>query len=203
MGDNRVQLSRPDVVVVGASAGGVEAVTRLVHGLPGHLSAALLICLHVPSVGPSALPQILRRSGPLPAEHASDNQVIEPGRIYVAPPDVHLLVEGDRLRLSAGARENGHRPAVDPLFRSAARSLGARVIGVILSGVLDDGAAGLKAVKAAGGVAVVQDLDDAMYPTMPANAMAATAVDQVLTVEQMAEFIVTTSGRPSPGVGEA
>lgn len=189
-----LSVVRRDVVVVGASAGGVEAIIRLAKGLPADLPAAVLVCLHVPSVGSSALPQILRRSGALAAEHATDGRRLEHGRIYVAPPNLHLLLDGDRLTMSAGPRENGHRPAVDPLFRSAARSLGSRVIGVVLSGTLDDGAAGLRTIKACGGLAVVQAPDDAMYPDMPANAMAVTAVDQVLAVEQIAEFIVSTTG---------
>lgn len=188
-----------DVVVVGASAGGVEAISRLVKGLPGDLPAAVLVCLHVSSGSPSALPQILRRAGALPAEHAHDGAPVEHGHIYVAPPNQHLLLDGDRMTLSTGARENGHRPAVDPLFRSAARSMGPRVIGVILSGMLDDGAAGLWAVKSRGGLAVVQSPDDAAYAAMPANAIAATAVDRVLPVAEIAEFIVAATRNPIPG----
>ncbi|MEP7054691.1 MAG: chemotaxis protein CheB [Actinomycetota bacterium] len=183
-----------DVVVVGASAGGVEALRRLVAHLPVDLPACLVVVLHVPSSGPSAMPQILSRAGSLRAVHATSGDDLEAGVIYVAPPDRHVLIDGHRLRLSAGARENGHRPAIDPLFRSAAAALGARVMGVVLSGVLDDGAAGLLRVKAAGGLAVVQDPSDALYPAMPLNAMAAVKVDHMLPVEAIAALIVAMAG---------
>src|SRR5215210_2803005 len=147
---------RHDLIVIGASAGGVETLQRLVAVLPPDLPACLVVVLHVPSSGPSAMPRILSRAGALHATHASSGDVLRPGVIYLAPPDRHVLIDRHRLRLSAGAKENGHRPAIDPLFRSAA-ALGARVMGVILSGALDDGAAGLRRVKAAGGLAVVQD----------------------------------------------
>jgi two-component system chemotaxis response regulator CheB len=184
-----------DVIVIGASAGGVEALQRLVAPLPSDLAASILVVLHVHSSGPSALPQILSRAGKLPAVHATSGDRLEAGVIYIAPPGRHLLIDAARLRLSAGARENGHRPAIDPLFRSAA-VLGARVMGVILSGTLDDGAAGLLRVKAAGGLAVVQDPEQATYPAMPRNAIAATPVDYVLSVEAIAELIVDRAGTP-------
>jgi two-component system chemotaxis response regulator CheB len=185
-----------DVVVIGASAGGVEAITRVVKALPADLHAAVVVVLHMAATSPSALPRILARNCELPTSAAADGVVLETGRVYVSVPDRHLLVSGDRLILSAGPRENGHRPAVDPLFRSAARSLGSRVIGVVMSGVLDDGTAGLHVVKQAGGLAIVQDPDDALYPAMPINAMTATDVDQVLAAEQIAKYIVdqTTPG---------
>ena len=167
------------VVVIGASAGGVEATTRLVRRLPSGIKAPVLIAVHMSSNAPSALPGILSRAGDLEARHPADGEPMRNGVIYVAPPDHHLLVEGDVVRVVRGPRENGHRPAIDPLFRSAARHYGTRAVGVVLSGVLDDGSAGLCVLKQAGGVAVVQDPDDALYQPMPRNAMQATEVDHV------------------------
>ena len=128
-----------NIVVVGASAGGIEALQQIVRELPGNLAAALFVTVHFPETGTSLLPEILSRAGTLPAVHALDGEAIVPGRIYVAPPDYHLLMNDSTIRLSRGPRENGHRPAVDPMFRSAAVAYGARVIGVVLSGNQDDG----------------------------------------------------------------
>src|SRR4051795_11755056 len=168
-----------DLVVIGASAGGVDGLQELVRGLPPEFPAAILVVLHVPSTGTSVLPQILSRQGPLDAVFATDGTPYERGQIYVAPADHHLLVHDGRLRLSQGPRENGHRPAIDPLFRSAARAAGARCIGVVMSGLLDDGAAGLRFIKDHGGVAVVQDPEDAMFPSMPRAALDTTEVNGV------------------------
>jgi two-component system, chemotaxis family, protein-glutamate methylesterase/glutaminase len=178
-----------DIVVVGASAGGVEALRTLVAGLPEDFPAALFVVLHVPPTS-SVLPAILTRAGKLPAEHAHDGDSIEPGRIYVAPPDYHLLLEADVVRLERGPRENGHRPAIDPLFRTAAIRHGERVAGVILSGSLDDGIAGLAAVKRLGGAALVQDPEEALYPTMPKGAVEAGIADDVLPVAQISRRLV-------------
>ncbi|HEX8857201.1 MAG TPA: chemotaxis protein CheB [Thermoleophilaceae bacterium] len=186
---------RRDIVVVGASAGGVEALSRLVHGLERDNGlSSLFVVLHVMPTGTSVLPNILDRSGPLRAQVARDGAAIEPGNIYVAPPDRHMLIRDNRVRVTLGARENGHRPAIDPTFRSAAETYGPRVVGVILSGSLDDGAAGLAAVKRAGGLAVVQDPRDALYGDMPASAMAATSVDHVLDVDGIAALLNEVAG---------
>lgn len=174
-----------DVIVVGASAGGVEALRRLVGSLPADLSAAVFLVLHIPAQSPSLLPEILSRSGPLRALHPTDGEAIQHRRIYVAPPDHHLLVEDGFVRVVRGPRENRHRPAIDPLFRSAARAYGPRVVGVILTGSLDDGTAGLLAIKRRGGVAIVQDPDDAMYASMPRSALAHVDVDHVLVLSKI------------------
>ncbi len=174
-----------DIIVIGASAGGVEALITLVRGLPADLPAAVFVVLHMPAHSPSMLPTILDRSGPLPAVWAEDQQVIKPGQIYVAPPDHHLLLANGAVRVGRGPKENMHRPAIDPLFRSAARAYGSRVIGVVLSGMLDDGTSGLKAIKERGGVAVVQDPTDALFSSMPLSAIAHVAVDFVGPVSAM------------------
>ncbi|MCC5655929.1 chemotaxis protein CheB [Nostoc sp. XA010] len=181
-----------NIILVGTSAGGVEALTYLVKNLPPNLNAAVIIVLHVSSHGTSVLPKILSRAGNLPVSHAQDGEAIVHGWIYVAPPDYHLLVEEGYLRLTRGAKENRCRPAIDPLFRSAARTYGQRVIAVLLTGMLDDGTAGLMAVKMRGGMAIVQNPDDALFPDMPRNAI--NNVDDI-------DHIVPLSDIPSILVG--
>jgi two-component system chemotaxis response regulator CheB len=190
-----------DIVVVGASAGGVEALTQLVRALPADLPAALFVVCHIPPAVPSRLPQILSRQGPLPAAHPRDGEPIRPGRIYVAPPDYHLRLTPGLVRLGHGPRDNRHRPAIDPLFRSAARAYGPRVVGVVLSGTLSDGSAGLLAVRNAGGVAVVQDPEEAEMSFMPRSAQEIAGADYVLPASQIAALLADLAGRPFPPRG--
>jgi two-component system chemotaxis response regulator CheB len=186
------------LVVIGASAGGVEALAELVSALPADFPAAVLAVMHFPPHATSLLPLILGRRGPLPAVHAEDGAEIRPGTIYVAPPDRHLLVEGGRLRLSRGPRENGHRPAADALFRSAARAYGRCVVAVVLSGTLDDGTAGLSTVRRRGGVTVAQHPDDALFAGMPKTAIEAGVVDHVLPVRDIAPLLARLAETPAP-----
>ncbi len=184
-------MATHDIVVIGASAGGVEALVALVRALPADLQAAVFVVLHIPPQSSSMLPVILDRSGPLPAQHAQDGLPIECGQIYVAPPDHHLIVERDRVRVVRGPRENRHRPAVDVLFRSAAWEYGPHVVGVVLTGTLDDGTAGLLAIKQRGGTAIVQHPDDALYPSMPRSALAHVDVDYSVPLREIGPLLAT------------
>src|SRR5437868_2788432 len=156
----RHRVAKHDIIVIGASAGGVEAISRVIADLPRDIRAAVLVVLHI-SRGRSLLPEILTRAGRLPAAHPTDGEPLQYGRVYVAPPDHHLIVQESVVRVAHTASENGVRPAVDPLFRSAARTYGTRVLGVVLTGALDDGAAGVAAIKEAGGITIAQDPDEA------------------------------------------
>ena len=189
------------IVVVGASAGGVEALQRFARALPADFSAPILVVLHASPTGRSYLPEILTRAGALPAMHAHDGERLEPGHIYIAPPDTHLVVTDSVMKLSAGPRENGHRPAIDPLFRTAAAEYDSHVAGVILSGTLDDGTAGLHSVKEAGGATLVQNPSDALYRDMPKNAIAYVRPDYVQSVEEIVDTLVrlTASGHVKSG----
>lgn len=169
------------VIAIGASAGGVEALKQLAAGLRTDLPYAVLVTLHMASGSPSVLAQIIDRSGSLPAQKAVDGEHLRAGRIYVCVPDRHLLVHDHRVVVSRGPTEDGHRPAINPLLRSAAVAFGPRAIGVLLSGVLDDGVLGLAAIRSRGGVTVIQRPDDALFPDMPRNALAAEAVDHEVT----------------------
>ena len=191
-----------DIIVIGASAGGVEALIELVQDLPSDLPASILVVLHFPPHSVSLLPQILSRNGGLVALHPRSGQRLENGRIYVAPPDRHMLLRDGRIVLNYGPRENGFRPAVDPLFRSAARSYGPRTVGVILSGTLGDGTAGLRAIKAAGGTAIVQDPKEAIFDIMPLNAISNVPVDDILPLSGIADKIIELSHQPVSDVGD-
>ncbi|HKA07676.1 MAG TPA: chemotaxis protein CheB [Gemmataceae bacterium] len=192
-------MFRRDIIVIGASAGGVDALKQLVQGLPKDLPAAVFVVLHLPAHGPSVLPRILSRAGQLQAVHPEDGDEIRRGTIYVAPPDYHLLVKSGHVRLTRGPRENSHRPAADALFRTAARAYGPRVIGVVLSGVLDDGTAGLLAIKRLGGLAAVQHPDDAMYVGMPQSAIDNVPVDYCLSAAALPKLLVRLASESVPG----
>ncbi len=187
-----------DILVIGASAGGVQALCEVIERLPPNLPAAVLVVLHITPYGSSMLPAILQRSGCLPASHPAEGEAILPGRIYVAPPDRHLAIRGRRIHLSRNASENGHRPAIDVLFRSAARNFGARVVGVVLTGNLDDGTAGLAAIKKCGGVTVVQDPAEADYPGMPESAIANVEIDSILPLADIGSELDRLVREPRP-----
>ena len=195
-----MSAARRDLVVIGASAGGVEVLTRVVKDLPIDLQAAVCIVLHISPGSPSALAHILGRAGKLPCRRAGDGEPLRGGEILVAPPDRHLVVEDGHVRLTAGPRENGHRPAIDVLFRSAAAALDSRVIGVVLSGTRDDGSAGLAVIKASGGATIVQDPHDAPYAGMPASAIANVAVDAIVPAALVGSTIaaMVKGERPPP-----
>ncbi len=178
------------VVVIGASSGGVHAILDLAAQLPGDLEASVLIVLHIDSYD-SNMPLLTSRRAALPAAYARDGEAIAPGHIYFAPPDRHLILEGPTLRLTQAAKENHARPAIDPLFRSAALTWDGPVIGVILTGMLDDGASGLRILKQCGGVAVVQDPADCAAPSMPKAALAATKVDHCVPLTAMGPLLVS------------
>lgn len=170
-------MATRDTIVIGASAGGVQALCTLVAGLPANLPAAIFIVLHIPADSPSLLPGILARESQLPVEHPKSGERIRMGHIYIAPPDHHLLIEGKNIKLVHGPKENLHRPSIDTLFRSAARWCGSRVIGVVLTGARDDGTVGMRAIKQRGGIAIVQDPLEATFPSMPTSVMQQIQVD--------------------------
>jgi two-component system chemotaxis response regulator CheB len=178
-----------DIVTVAASAGGLEPLRTLLEALPADLHASVLVVLHIPATGGRTLPRILDRAGVLPAAAAVDGEPLRPGRVYVAPPDLHLLVVDGLVRTSRGPRQNGVRPSADPLFRSAALYGGPRTIGVVLSGTLDDGALGAAAVEQRGGYVIVQDPDDAAYDSMPRCALATTRHPAIRPAGKIAELL--------------
>jgi two-component system chemotaxis response regulator CheB len=177
------------VVGVGASAGGVEALSMLVRSIPADIQAVILVVLHMPPDAESRLAEILGRAGLLPSSNAEHGRKLEAGRIFVAPPDRHLIVSGGDMWLVDGPRENSVRPSVDPLLRSIASTYGPRGVGLVLSGAQDDGAVGMAAIHAAGGTTIVQEPDEALAPGMPLAAMANTQVDHVLRVADIGPLL--------------
>ncbi len=179
-----------NIVVIGGSAGGVPALVEVARGLPADLPAAVFVVIHVSPQSGGRLADIVGRAGSLPAQQAVQGEAVAPGRIYVAPPDHHLRLHDATMTLDRGARENRSRPAIDALFRSAAGAYGPRVVGVVLSGMLYDGALGLQAIHRAGGVTVVQDPADAAFPEMPTAATSLGRVDHVLPAAEIAPLLI-------------
>lgn len=186
-----------DIIVIGTSAGGLKALGAILGALPSDIDATVFIVQHLAADKPSILPKILTDIGSLPASHPSDGELIQKGRIYVAMPDYHLLVNEGSMRVVRGPQENRFRPAIDALFRSAARGYGSRVVGVVLTGYLDDGTVGLQAVKKCGGVAIVQDPDEAEYPSMAKSALQYVKVDHCLRLAKIPDLLVRLSNEPA------
>jgi two-component system chemotaxis response regulator CheB len=179
-----------DIVVIGASAGGVEGIRKLVAGLPYDLPAAVFVTMHITARSDGILPTLIARAGPLEAEHAIDGERIRHGRIYVAPPDYHLLLRSGHVHLSHGPRENLQRPCINAMFRSAAEAYGDRVCGVVLSGLLDDGAAGLWQIQQKNGATIVQDPGEATFRSMPESAIRGLNVQYIVRLAEMAPLLV-------------
>ena len=179
-----------EIIVVGASAGGVDAVPRLISSLPPYLPASVFVVLHIPALGPDLLAEIVGCRAALKVSNGADGEKIQPGHIYLAPPDRHLQVEAGRVRLTRGPRENRHRPSIDALFRSASEAYGPRVTGVVLTGHLDDGTAGLNSIKTHGGVSIVQDPQEAAATGMPASAVRNVEIDYCVPVEEIGPLLV-------------
>lgn len=193
-------LAGIDLFVVGGSAGGLSPLLTLLRDLPGTLNAALCVAIHSSPSGPGLLPKIISANGSLPCSYAQDGEPLIAGRIYCAPLDRHLLISGDRLQLTYGPRENGFRPAIDPLFRTAANSFGPRAAGIIFSGLQGDGAHGLALIKRAGGVTIVQDPDEALAPSMPLTALQCGEIDHVIAAAKMGSLVVQLANGASSRV---
>ena len=185
-----------DIIVIGTSAGGLDALRRLTASLPANLPASVFVVQHCAPSGQSLLAHILTRSGPLHAKNPMNHERIMPGAVYVAPPDRHMLIQDGHVCTSQGPKENRVRPSIDALFRSAARAYGARVIGVVLTGMLDDGTAGLMSIKQQGGLAVVQAPSDAAYPSMPQSALRYVKADYCLPLSEIATKLVQLAVDP-------
>jgi two-component system chemotaxis response regulator CheB len=193
----------PRCIVIGASAGGVESLREVVARLSQDLPAAVFVVLHIPPFVASSLPHILSQSGFLPAAHPEDGEKIKAGRIYVAPPDHHLLIDKGHIAVKRGPKENRFRPSIDALFRSAAYSYGPRAIGVVLSGALDDGTSGLWSIKRLGGITVVQEPQEARFESMPRNALEHVEVDYTMLSTEIGTLLSRLATEPpAPWVGD-
>ena len=191
-------MAKKDIVVIGTSAGGMEALRELIARLPGDFEASVFVVWHTSPSVPGVLPRLLERQGPLQAAFAVDREPIVPRRIYVAPPDHHMLLEHGFVRVAKGPKENRFRPAIDPLFRSAAYVYGSRTIGVVLTGALDDGTAGLWTIKLRGGTAIVQDPEEALFPSMPLSALKAVSVDHRAKIAEIAALLARLTHEAAP-----
>ena len=189
-----------DIIVVGASAGGVTALKDFVKNLPKDFKGSVFVVLHIPAYSESELPAILSYTGPLEAKHPKDGEKIEKGKIYVAPNDHHMILEKNRVMIKKGPKENRFRPAIDALFRSAAYVYGARVIGIILSGVLNDGVSGIWTIKRLGGIAIIQEPADAEQPQMPLNVMEYVQPDYIVAASDMAPIVCGLVKEPAPAM---
>jgi len=187
-----------DIVVIGGSAGAIVALKKILRDLPAELAASIFVVIHTNPDNPSVLPEVLSRAGRLQANATPDGAPIHPGQIYLPPPDHHLLLKRGHVRITRGPRENGFRPAIDPLFRSAAYTFGPRTVGVVLSGTRDDGAGGLLAIAQRGGVAVVQDPDDALHPSMPRSALDLVRTEYVLPAVKIGALLSELSRSEVP-----
>jgi two-component system chemotaxis response regulator CheB len=185
-----------DIVVIGTSAGGVTALREIVAGLPRDFPAAIFVVMHLTPHVPSFLHQVIAKAGAIPAKAVQGPMKFEPGHIYIAPPDYHLILTRTEVRINRGPRENWHRPSIDVLFRSAASALGPRVVGVVLTGFLDDGSAGLGAIRREGGITIVQDPSDALFPDMPLNALDSVKVDYCVPLAQIAPTLIKVAEAP-------
>src|SRR5262245_31721431 len=178
------------IVVIGASAGGIEALRVLLAEIPPTFQASICVAIHTSAESPGVLADILGRKAQVPVTLDCDGCRLTSGHVYVAPPDRHLLVEPGRVRITKGPREHGFRPAIDPLFRSAAQVFGPAAIGVVLTGNLDDGTAGLWTIKKLGGIAIVQDPEDALFPSMPQHALDSVRADHVAPLSEIPALLV-------------
>lgn len=191
-------MVKRDIVVIGSSAGGVVALQELVARLPADCMASFFVVQHVSANGRSILPTILSHAGPLKAKHPHDGEPIAAGMIYVAPPDHHLLLEDKHILIKRGPKENRFRPSIDALFRSAAYTFGSRVIGVVLTGLLDDGTSGMWSIKRQGGVGIIQEPEEALYPSMPRSVLEYVDVDYQLPISEIGPLLYQLTAQPAP-----
>ena len=190
-------MANRDILAIGTSAGGVDALLFLAARLQRNLPASIFVTIHLPRDSKSSLDEVLTRAGPLPAAFATDGDVLKKSHIYIAPPDRHLIIDGDRISLGEGPRENNARPAIDPMLRSAAVCCGFRTVGVVLTGTLGDGASGLWAIRQSGGITVVQDPNDAAFSEMPMTALNRANPDHVARLEEMPALLTSLAHEPA------